>query len=167
MRNRSLTKAVSHIFHRLSSGGRTLRTVKIIFAAAILAQHSPVAADSRIDSVNPGVREELTDLVEAWIDAEVQDDRKALEEILHEDFLSTFASGTTLDRASYIDFIIGLDISPFSVKNESMVQHGDTVVVIDVSESGATKFTWIAVRHDGHWKAIAQTFSNVEAPPAE
>lgn len=144
-----------------------MKIVKIIIAAAVLAQHLPVAADSKIDSVNPEVRKELTALVEVWIDAEVQNDESALKEILHEKFLSTFASGTTLDRTSYIDFIVGLDISPFKVKNESMVEYGDTVVVIDVSESGATKFTWIAVRHDGQWKVIAQTFSNVEAPHAE
>ena len=64
----------------------------------------------------------MTALVEAWIDAEVKSDGKALEALLHEDFLSTFASGTTLDRASYVDFIVSLDIPPFKVVNESMVQ---------------------------------------------
>ena len=144
-----------------------MRIAKIIFAAAVLASYVPVAADSKIDSVEPGVRAELTALVETWIEAEVQSDASALEEILHEDFLSTFASGTTLDRTSYIDFIVGLDISPFKVKNASMVQYGDTVVVIDVSESGTTKFTWIAVSRDGQWKVIVQTFSNIESPRTE
>ena len=138
-----------------------------MFAVAVLAQYLPVAADSKVDSVEPEVRKELTALVEAWIDAEVQSDGSALEGILHEDFLSTFASGETLDRTSYIDFIIGLDLSPFTVKNESMVQHGDTVVVIDVSESGATKFTWVAVSRDDQWKVVAQTFSDVETSRAE
>jgi hypothetical protein len=124
----------------------------------------PVAADTKINSVEPEVREELTALVEAWIDAEVQSDGRALEQILHENFLSTFASGKTLDRSSYIDFITGLDIPPFKVINESMVRHDETVVVIDVSESGTTKFTWIAVRYDGQWKVISQTFSKVEPP---
>jgi hypothetical protein len=144
-----------------------LKILKIVFAAAVLAQHLTVAADSKMDSVAPEVRNELTALVEAWIDAEVQSDGSALEEILHEDFLSTFASGTTLDRTSYIDFITGLDISPFNVKNESMVQHGDTVVVIDLSESGTTKFTWIAISRNDQWKVIAQTFSNVGTSRAE
>ena len=143
-----------------------MRFVKTLLAVALLSQHSPVVADSKIDSVRPEVREELTALVEAWIDAEVQSDASALEEILHEDFLSTFASGNTLDRASYIDFIVGMDIAPFRVKNESMVQHGDTVVVIDISESGATKFTWIAISRDGKWKVVAQTFSTVKASSA-
>ena len=140
---------------------------KICLTVTIFALSLPVAAASKIDSVEPDDRAELTALVEAWIRAEVQSDGAALERILHEDFLSTFASGTTLDRASYIDFIVGLDISPFKVQNESMVRHGDTVVVIDISESGNTKFTWIAVRRDDQWKVISQTFSKVESTQAE
>ena len=119
-------------------------------------------AKSASADVDPEVRTELTVLVNAWIDAEVEDDRAGLERILHEDFLSTFASGATLERTEYIDFIIGLDISPFKVINESMRQHGDTAVVIDVSEDGKTKFTWIAIKREGEWKVIAQTFSRVE-----
>ena len=150
-----------------ASGGIILRIAKIFLALAALALSLPVAADSTIHSVGPEVRAELTALVEAWIDAEVQSDGEALEQILHEDFVSTFASGTTLDRSSYIDFIVSLDISPFKVHNESMVRHGDTVVVIDISETGATKFTWIAVRRDDQWQVISQTFSKVEPSQAE
>ena len=102
-----------------------------------------------------------------WIDAEVRSDGEALAEILHEDFLSTFASGRTLGRAAYIDFIIGLDIAPFKVINESMVQHGEVVVVIDVSEDGGTKFTWVAAKQDGQWTVISQTFSRVASADAE
>ncbi|MDJ0700065.1 MAG: nuclear transport factor 2 family protein [Woeseiaceae bacterium] len=134
-------------------------------AAALLS--FPVAADSKVDSVEPAIRAELSALVEDWIDAEVQSDAKALEKILHESFLSTFASGKTLDRSSYIDFIIGLDIPPFKVINESMVRHGETVVVIDISESGTTKFTWIAIRRNGNWQVISQTFSKVASSEPE
>lgn len=134
---------------------------KRIFILAGLAFSLSAAAEPKPGAFDPRVRAELQALVDSWIDAEVRDDRRALEDILHEDFLSTFASGKTLDRAAYIDFIIALDISPFTVRNESIRQHGDTVVVIDVSESGTTKFTWIAVRRDGDWKVISQTFSTV------
>ena len=144
-----------------------MKIAKFTLAAAALVAFSYVAAESELNTVDPEIRVEMTALVEAWIKAEVQSDGKALEEILHEDFLSTFASGTTLDRPSYIDFIVGLDISPFKVRNESIVQHGNTVVVIDVSESGATKFTWIAVRYDDHWKVVSQTFSKVESTEPE
>ena len=40
--------------------------------------------------------------------------------------------------------------------------HGDTAVVIDVSEDGGTKFTWIAIKRAEQWIVIAQTFSSVE-----
>lgn len=138
---------------------------KILLAVSTLALSLDAAADSQIDSVEPEVRAELTALEEKWIDAEVHGDAKALEEILHVNFLTTFASGKTLDRSSYIAFIVGLEIEPFKVRNESMVQHGDSVVVIDVSEDGTTKFSWVAFRRDGQWKVIAQTFSNL-APAA-
>jgi hypothetical protein len=144
-----------------------LSIARNLLVAAALVLSLPAVADTKISSVEPEVRAELTALVEAWIDAEVQSDGKALEKILHEHFLSTFASGTTLDRSSYIDFITGLNIPPFKVINESMVHHGETVVVIDVSESGTTKFTWIAVRYNGQWKVISQTFSKVESSQVE
>ncbi len=143
-----------------------MRITRILLAAAALLSF-PVAADSKVDSVEPAIRAELSALVEDWIDAEVQSDAKALEKILHESFLSTFASGKTLDRSSYIDFIIGLDIPPFKVINESMVRHGETVVVIDISESGTTKFTWIAIRRNGNWQVISQTFSKVASSEPE
>ena len=106
---------------------------------------------------------ELAALVQAWIDAKVTDDREVLEQILHEDFLSTFASGTTLGRDDYIDLIINMDLSPFSVTNEAIRIHGQTAVVIDISDDGTTKFTWVAIKRDGRWRVIAQTFSNINS----
>jgi len=105
---------------------------------------------------------ELIALDEAWINAEVSGDRIALERILHEDFLATFASGRTIDRNTFIDRILESPPAPFSVTHESMRVHGDTAVVIDVSEDGKTKFTWIAVKRAGQWRVISETFSRVE-----
>ena len=105
-----------------------MKLTRLIVVSASLILMVQSAAVSEEVAVEPQVRAELTALVNAWIDAEVEDDRSALEEILHEDFLSTFASGQTLDRDSYIDVIIALDSSPFTVNNESMRQFGDTVV---------------------------------------
>ena len=144
-----------------------MNIAKLLVAITAVSSIDAATADPATNPVEPGVRTELTELVEDWIDAEVQSDPEGLERILHEDFLSTFASGVTLDRDAYIDFIIGLDIPPFTVRNESMIQHGDTVVVIDVSDSGTTKFTWIAIRRDNQWKVISQTFSKAETPVTE
>jgi hypothetical protein len=126
-----------------------------------------LAVEVRADDVSATVRAEITALVEAWIDAEVEGDADALESLLHEDFLSTFSSGATLDRAAYVDFILGLDIEPFKVLNERMAQFGNTVVVIDVSDDGTTKFSWIAVHDSDRWQVISQTFSPMRKADAE
>ncbi len=138
-----------------------MKTMKRILIGVVLFPVLVIAAAPDRGSSDSQAKMELTALVEAWIDAEVQSDRRALEKILHPEFLSTFASGTTLNRDAYIDFIAGLDIAPFSVRNETTRIHGDTAVVIDVSTDGRTKFTWIAVKREGRWQAIAQTFSSV------
>ena len=142
-----------------------MNLAKPVLVAAVLALSQQAAAAT--GTVEPQVRKEITALVEAWIEAEVQDDRNALESILHKNFLSTFAHGTTLDRSSYIDFIIKAEVSPFSVENESIRQYGDTVVVIDVTEGGTTKYTWIAIRRDDEWKVISQTFSRINSTQTE
>ena len=120
-----------------------------------------VAPEANADS---SAEAELIALDDAWIDAEVSGDRKALERILDEQFLATWASGRTIDRTAYIDYILSEEISPFSVVHNAIQVHDDTAVVIDVSESGKTKFTWIAVKRDGQWRVISETFSRVESP---
>ena len=112
-------------------------------------------------TIEDSVKTELIALDDAWIDAEVGHDKDALEQILDERFLATFASGKTIDRTVYIDWIMNSDIKPFKVIHESIQIHGDVAVVIDRSESGKTKFTWIAVRKDGKWRVISETFSKV------
>jgi hypothetical protein len=120
-----------------------------------------VAVEATADSL---AEAELIALDDAWIDAEVSGDRKALERILDEQFLATWASGKTIDRTAYIDYILSEEISPFSVVHDDIRVHGDTAVVIDVSESGKTKFTWIAVKREGQWRVISETFSRVDLP---
>ena len=69
--------------------------LKIAIATLVLTFALPSLTEA--DDAETEASRQLTALVEAWIDAEVEDDRGALEEIPHEDFLSTFASGTTLN----------------------------------------------------------------------
>jgi len=107
---------------------------------------------------------ELVALSDAWIDAEVHRDRAALERILDERFLVTYASGKTLDRGAFIDAIMHSKLEPFTVVNQVIDIHGDTALVIATSQDEALKFTWIAVRKAGQWKAISETFSRIAKP---
>ncbi len=107
---------------------------------------------------------ELIHLSDAWIDAEVKHDREALERILDERFLATFAkSGKTVDRPTYIARIMAASIEPFTVQNEVVNIHGDTALVI--STAGTAKFTWVAVKKHGRWMVISETFSRMTETP--
>ena len=107
---------------------------------------------------------ELIALSEAWIAAEVGHDKAALERILDDRFLATFASsGETIDRAAYVAWIMRSHIDPFTVVNQVVEIHGDAALVI--STMGATKFTWVAVTKSGRWVVISETFSKITKKP--
>lgn len=108
---------------------------------------------------SPG-QSQLISLSDAWIAAEVGHDKPALERILDERFLATFASsGKPIDRSAYIAWTMQNHIDPFTVVNEVVNIHGDTAVVI--STAGTAKFTWVAVKKVGRWVVISETFSNI------
>ena len=88
----------------------------------------------------------------------------SVKRILDVRFLATFASsGKTIDRPTYIEFIIQSQIDPFTVVNEVVNIHGDTALVI--STLGSTKFTWVAVKRTGQWVVISETFSKIAKTP--
>jgi hypothetical protein len=109
----------------------------------------------------PREKSELIALSDAWIEAEVGHDRVALERILDERFLATFTSGKTIDRAAYIDWIVKEPIDPFKVSNETINIYRDTAVVIATTTDHQIKFTWIAVKKNGRWRVISETFSKI------
>jgi hypothetical protein len=139
---------------------------KAVAVSLILASYAVAGlADDALESAPVSAAEaELIALDDAWIDAEVRGDRAALERILHEQFLATYPSGRTVDRATFIDDVLKNDIAPFVVIHESIRVHGDTALIIDVSESGNMKYTWVAVRASGQWRVISETFTKVTPP---
>jgi len=112
------------------------------------------------------VEAELLALTEDWVAAEVAGDRVALEEILDEAFLVTYPSGRTIGRDAYIDEFVDGDLAPFDVNTESISLHGDTALVIQTSNDLNTKFTWIAVKREGRWRVISETFTRMAEPGA-
>ena len=107
---------------------------------------------------------ELIALDKAWIDAEVNRDQAALEQILDEQFLATFPSGKTIDRSAYIDWIMTSEIEPFEVTQDEIRVHGDTALVIDSTLDRLTKFTYVAGRKEGKWRVISETFTHSSPP---
>jgi Domain of unknown function (DUF4440) len=119
---------------------------------------TPASADQS------GQESELIALSDAWIDAEVRRDTSALERLLDERFMATFASGQTIDRAGFIAWVQKSDIKPFQVTNEAIHIHGDTAVVIGMDLARTVKFTWVAVQTGQRWRVVSETFSKVPAP---
>jgi hypothetical protein len=107
---------------------------------------------------------ELVALSDAWIEAEVRHDAEALEHLLDEQFMATFASGRTVNRAEFIEWIRSSEIKPFHVINESILLHGDTAVVIGVNSERTVKFTWVAVKKAQCWRVVSETFSKAPVP---
>lgn len=135
-----------------------LITMFLLLAASCASADAPAETAGELSP-----EAELVALDDAWIDAEVHGDRAALERILHEDFLVTYASGRTVDRETFIDGIVKSELAPFTVTHESIRVHGDTALIIDVSENGKLKFTWVAIRRGNQWRVISETASRVEA----
>jgi Domain of unknown function (DUF4440) len=137
----------------------TSRTMRKRFLAAIVCGFLAVAAYA----IGPSQESELIALSDAWIDAEVHHDKAALERLLDERFLVTFASGNTLDRTAFVDRLMNMEIKPFEVLNEVVNVHGDAALVISTTTDHTTKFTWVAVKKEGQWRVISETFSKITA----
>ena len=138
----------------------TSRTIRKAFCAAVICGLLGGGAYA----IGPNQESELTALSNAWIDAEVRHDRAALERLLDERFLVTFASGNTVGRTAFVDRIMSADMKPFEVVNEAVNVHGDTALVIATTTDRTTKFTWVAVKKEGQWRVISETFSRITAP---
>ena len=123
-----------------------------------------MAGNDANSSAQALAKAELIALDDAWVDAEVRGDRVVLEQLLDEAFLVTLASGRTLNRTEFIDYFDGEDMVPFTVTHDVIRVFGDMALVLDLSESGRTKFTWIALRREGRWRVVSETISRVEYP---
>ena len=132
----------------------------VALAALTLLGGQAIAADM------PTPEQEVTALIDRWVEVEIHHDRAALEEIIDPAALFTYQSGRTGGRDEFIAMILKADIEPYSVDHEKVLVDGDTAISID--SAGETKFTTVLVRRDGRWRAISETFSRFakpEAPP--
>jgi hypothetical protein len=105
---------------------------------------------------------ELVAFADARIKAEVNADRTTLEMVLHEDYLITQPSGKTYDRDAFIDWVMSITPDKLATQHEIIRAHGNTAVVIDVSEDGCLKSTWTAVRNYGQWRIISESVTEVK-----
>ncbi len=108
--------------------------------------------------------EQLLALDKAWVEAEVKHERKAIERILDEKLLVTFGSGKTTEREEFIAAILSEPVAPYEVVHDLVQVFRDTAIVVDHFGTGLkANVTWVAIRRNGQWRVIAETFSSVKA----
>jgi ketosteroid isomerase-like protein len=135
-------------------------------AAALFATITIVPViHSQATQANPATPEdEIRAFSKEWADAEVARDRKTLERILDDGFVATFSSGKTLEKAAFIQLIATIMMPPFNIVHDVIHVNGDTAIVVDRFGANLdTKCTWVAVKRNGEWRAIAEQMTRV--PP--
>ena len=134
-------------------------------ASVLLALALTACASFNGDADEAAAKAELIALQDAWVAAEIAGDAEALRALMDERMLTTYASGETVDREGYIDWIVNLDVKPFVVELDRIELHGDTAVMISHIVDGRTKISWVAMRKNGRWLGVEQTFTRMEDAP--
>lgn len=132
-----------------------------IAAAAIFALAFSACASFPLDTDEATAKAEIAALQDAWVAAEIAGDAAALRALMDERMITVLSSGETLDREGYIDWIINIDVEPFTAEFDRIDIHGDTAVII--SHIGAhTKISWVAIKKDERWLGVTQTFTRMK-----
>ena len=101
--------------------------------------------------------QQVAEVIDRWVQAEIDGDRAALEDIIAPNALFTYQSGKTGGRDDFIAMILKANILNYSVKHEQILIDGDTA--ISISTGLDTKFSTVLIRREGRWLVISETFS--------
>ncbi len=119
---------------------------------------------------------EVQDLERAWLNAYEQHDQKAMEAILADDFLITFADGSSQNKSQVISSLKAQPASnrpttKFYTEDVKARVYGDTViltgrVVAEWQREGKplakelSRYTDTYVKRNGRWQVVASHLSN-------
>jgi ketosteroid isomerase-like protein len=145
-----------------------LKNVLLLFLVILWM---PGAASSQS---NPA--REVQDLERSWLNAYEQNDQKAMEAILADDFLITFPNGSSQNKAQVVS---SLNVQPGSNRPTSKFYteevktrvYGDTVILTgrvvaewyrDGKQLGKelSRYTDTYVKRNGRWQVVASHLSN-------
>ena len=153
---------------------RVVVILALSLAALFFTAHD---ATAQIAASN-GVEVEVRKLERAWLDAYEKHDTKAMQTIVADDFLITFADGSQQTKPQILE-MIKRPANPANANRFSTVDvisrvYGDTVVltgrvVTEYKRNGELKkeeslYTDTYVRRNGVWQVVASHLSNVPQP---
>jgi ketosteroid isomerase-like protein len=120
-------------------------------------------------------KQQLLDLGEEWVAAEMKHDANILRRILDDKFVASFGAKKPYDKESFIKLICRGDVDPTesqTLTDETVIVDGDTAVVVGTDTLRGTKngttyaevarYTVTYIHRQGHWVALAEHL--VEVP---
>jgi ketosteroid isomerase-like protein len=139
-------------------------------AAWAMAAHAADAQKRR------DAKQEVLDVTQQWIAAENSHDAAALDRILDDQFISTFAANPPREKAAFIKGITKGEIDPTqsqTITDEKLVVEGDTAVLTGVNAFHSTRktpippmrFTITYAKRQGRWRALAEHIAVI--PPRQ
>ena len=144
--------------------GMALATSIVAWSAAAQAQDP--AADAK---------QQASQLLRDWVTAENEHDAAALDRILDDQFISTYAAGKPTRKAAFIASLTKGKADPRqtqSIEDETIVVDGDTAILVGTDtfhrtdhaepDGLALRYTITCVRKNGRWVALAEHIVKIE-----
>ncbi len=155
--------------------------MRYIILFAILAAALPASVSSRPQEAG-GAEQEVRKLERAWLDAYEQNDAKAMETIVADDFTITFPDGSMQTKPQIMEMIKrprnpASPATKFYTEDVRSRAYGDTVILMGrvISEyvrdgktvKDASRYTDTYVKRGGRWQVVASHLSNDARQPSK
>jgi hypothetical protein len=143
--------------------------VAILVAASSAGQQgstTPVVAEEK---------QQVLDLEQEWVNAELRHDATTLRRILDDKFVASFGAGKPYNKAGFIKAVSDGAVDPTEsqiLTDRTVIIDGDTAVIVGtdtaretdkgVLETVVYRYTVTYIRRGGHWVALAEHL--VETP---
>jgi len=142
---------------------------------AVLAA-SFIACAAQAQTSRSPAEQEAVQMLRDWVTAENEHDAAALDRILDDQFISTYAAGKPRGKAAFIASLTKGKADPRqtqSIEDETIVVDGDTAILVGTNifhrtdhaepDGLALRYTITCVRRHGRWVALAEHI--VKMPP--
>ena len=156
-------------------------TRSVVAAIVALGAMTAPSATSIADTPQPVTRDqqEVLDVEQAWVAAEMNRDAAALHAILDDQFVAIYGTGAPQDKESFIKAhsAEASKVAPSqSLSDRRVIISGDTAVIIGTDTLQGTddqgkpytkigRYTTTYVKRQGRWLALAELM--VRVPPAK
>jgi ketosteroid isomerase-like protein len=130
---------------------------------------SLVAGAAQAQSAHSPAEQQVSQLLRDWVTAENEHDAAALDRILDDQFISTYAAGKPTRKAAFIASLTKGKPDPRqtqSIEDETIVVDGDTAILVGTDtfhrtdhaepDGLALRYTITCVRKNGRWVALAE-----------